>query len=398
MAPLHSDADMASQLERTLIGGYARAADLGEVLAIAGRVEPGDYDGWFREWSAAANAATAAADDAFGSGTSALAWQAHLRAAEYWRQSYFFLRQHLDDERVLTAYRGQRAAFRNALPSLPAAVTAVEIPFRPRPMSGYFFQPIGGVGPRPTVLLAGGFDSTAEEMHKYGAWTALALGWNVVTWDGPGQGGLLVEHQLPMRADYETVLTAVVDWTVAQENVDPAALFLIGRSLGGMLALRGATGEHRIAALVLDPGQHDFTSRFVSIFSPDDWQRVLRADPDLDAAVEAFLEGPRNQFFYGSRMSAMGASTFGQWLRTLATFTVEGRTHLVTCPTLITEGEGDFASQSDKVFDALACEKQLSKLPASLGTGGHCCGLGQQIWQEVAFGWLASLLGSARAG
>ena len=49
MAALHPDADMAAQLERTLIGAYVGAADLGEALAVASRVEAGDYDAWHRE-------------------------------------------------------------------------------------------------------------------------------------------------------------------------------------------------------------------------------------------------------------------------------------------------------------------------------------------------------------
>ena len=42
MAALHPDADMAAQLERTLIGAYVGAADLGEAFAVASRVEAGD--------------------------------------------------------------------------------------------------------------------------------------------------------------------------------------------------------------------------------------------------------------------------------------------------------------------------------------------------------------------
>jgi len=389
---LHTDADMAAQLERTLIGAYAGAADLGESLAVAARVEPGDYGAWHREWSAAGEAAADAAATARTAGLAPLARHGFLRAAEYWRQSYFFRRDDLDDDRVVTAYRRQRDAFRDALPLLPADVEPVDIPYDPVPINGYFFQPAADPRPRPTVLLAGGFDSTAEELHKYGVWAALDLGWNVLTWDGPGQGRLLVEHHVAMRPDYEHVLRALVDWTLARPGVDPGVLFLIGRSLGGMLALRGATGEHRIAALVLDPGQLDFVSRFVSMFSAEDWQKILDADPDLDRQLEAFLDGPRNRFFYGSRMAAMGAATFGEWLRILATFTVEDRARSVTCPTLITEGEGDFASQSERAFEALTCEKEIRRLPADLGTGGHCCGLGQLIWQHVAFGWLGTVL------
>ena len=46
MTTAYDDADMAAQLERTLIGAYCGSADLGEALATAGRVAPGDYGQW----------------------------------------------------------------------------------------------------------------------------------------------------------------------------------------------------------------------------------------------------------------------------------------------------------------------------------------------------------------
>ena len=69
---------------------------------------------------------------------------------------------------------------------------------------------------------------------------------------------------------------------------------MVGRSLGGYLAPRGASGEPRLRALVCDPGQFDFTSRFISMFSADDWQRVLDADPVMDAQLEGFLADDRS--------------------------------------------------------------------------------------------------------
>ena len=137
------------------------------------------------------------------------------------------------------------------------------------------------------------------------------MGWNAVVWDGPGQGGLLVEDRVPMRHDFEAVLTPVVDWALSQPFVREDAVFVIGRSLGGYLAPRGVAPEHRVKALVCDPGQFDFNSRFVPMFSPEDWLRVEKADPEMDAQLDGFLTGTRNAEFYGSRMVAMGAAGFG---------------------------------------------------------------------------------------
>jgi pimeloyl-ACP methyl ester carboxylesterase len=390
---LHDDADMAAQLERTLIGAYSGAADLGEAIATAGRVPPGDYGRWYEEWARTAGVAQAAAEDAAAAGHQAMAARGYLRAAEYWRQAYFFLRHDLADERVRTGYRRQREAFRRAAPLLPFDVEAVAIPFRPVPMPGYVFRP-GDGGRRPTVLFTGGFDGTAEELHKYGVRAALEAGWNAVCWDGPGQGGMLVEHGVTMLPDFETVLAPVVDWTLGQPFAD-SRLLLIGRSLGGYLAPRGASGEPRITALVCDPGQFDFTSRFRSMVSDDDWQKVLDADPAMDAGLEGFLAKPRDREYYGSRMAAMGAAGFGAWLRTMTGYTMAGRAGKITCPTLITEGEGDFASQSRTLYDALTCPKQYRAFTAAEGAGGHCEGMGQRPWEQAVFTWLGRVVAGA---
>ncbi len=174
------------------------------------------------------------------------------------------------------------------------------------PLNGYVFRPDDtNDTPRPTVLFPGGFDGTCEEMSKYEAHGSLIQGWNAVTWDGSGQGGQLIEHGVTMRPDFETVLTPVVDWALGQPFVSANALVLVGRSLGGYLGPRGVSREHRIRALVADPGQYDFVSRFVSMFSTEDWKGVLAADPVMDEQLEVFLADARGREFYGSRMAAM---------------------------------------------------------------------------------------------
>jgi dipeptidyl aminopeptidase/acylaminoacyl peptidase len=244
---------MANQLERTLIGSYADAADLGEALAVADRVAAGDYDHWYDEWARAGTAAQAAGNDAAVRGLRTLAARGYLRAAEYHRQSYFFLRHDLADRRVAAGYDAQRQAFRLALPLLSFPAEAVLIPLSPEPLPGYLFRPAADAGRRPTVVFTGGFDGTAEELHKYGMRAAVELGWNALGFDGPGQGGMLVEHGVTMRPDFENVLTPLIDWVLEQPFADHGRVMLVGRSLGGYLAPRGASGEHRVAALVCDP-------------------------------------------------------------------------------------------------------------------------------------------------
>jgi hypothetical protein len=63
---------------------------------------------------------------------------------------------------------------------------------------------------------------------------ALARGYNVLTFDGPGQGAALLQQGLVLRPDWEAVITPVVEYLLTRADVDPARIALIGLSLGGL--------------------------------------------------------------------------------------------------------------------------------------------------------------------
>ena len=83
----------------------------------------------------------------------------YLRAAEYYRQAFFWHRDDLDGKELTTAYAASVKAFRAALPHLDPPGTVLE-----GDTPGYFFAPPGG-GPFPTILHIGGYDGTAEEQY-----------------------------------------------------------------------------------------------------------------------------------------------------------------------------------------------------------------------------------------
>jgi dienelactone hydrolase len=399
MKILLDDAEMDAQLSRTLIAVSAEAADLGEALATASRTIAGDYDSWFSEWSATAAVAGALADEALERGHEVTARKAYMRASEYWRQSFFFVRHDIGDVRVQHAWRQHRKAFRAAMPLLDYHAVATEIPFDGVSMTGYLIRPADDDTARPTVLAPCGFDSTAEAGYGATGYMALARGYNFFAFEGPGQGGMLIEHRRAFRPDFEVPFGAAFEWLLAQAGVDPDAVAVIGRSFGGYLGPRAAAFEPRVAALVADPGQYDFASRVgvmakgLSAANPNDFLAKLKsADPDLDAELQALLAGSRNVEWYGSRMAAMGATRVGDFIRTQLTFSLEGIATDIGCPTLLTEGEGDFASQSQLLYDHLRCEKSLVRFTEAQGAGGHCEGLGATLFEGYVFDWLDEVL------
>jgi hypothetical protein len=88
-------------------------------------------------------------------------------------------------------------------------------------------------------------------------------------------------------------------------------------------------------------------------------------------------------------MAAMGATRVGDFIREQLTFTLEDVVADIRCPTLLTEGEGDFASQSGLLYDHLRCEKVMKRFAEADGAGGHCEGLGATLFEGYVFDWLA---------
>lgn len=101
---------------------------------------------------------------------------------------------------------------------------------------------------------------------------------------------------------------------MASLHADQDMAAQLERTLIGAYADAADLGEALAVAGRVAAGDYD-----------QDWQRVLAADPDMDAGLEGILAKPRDREFYGARMAAMGAGTFGEWLRTLTTYTLEGR-------------------------------------------------------------------------
>ena len=392
MKAYFDDAEFDGQFQRTLYHSYERAADLGEAFSTAARIKPGDYGSWYDEWSKTAETVRAAAAESQAGGRAVSAAEAFLRASEYHRQAYFFVRHDLDDPRLLAGYNAMRDCFRAAARLLPFPCEEVSIPFEQGALRGYLSLADDSGRDRPTVLYPAGYDSPAED-GSFFAFPALRRGFNVLSFEGPGQGGVLYEQRLFFRPDFEAVLTPVVDWALQRPEVAGDRLVLVGRSFGGFLAPRGASAEHRLAALVADPGQYDMGSRLRARTPADLFERALADDQSVDAELQPLLDDPHGQEYFGARMAAHGTPTVRQWYQALMLFSLEGRADQITCPTLVTDGEGDFAGeQSVQLYEALTCPKQRRHFTDAEGAGGHCEGMGQQVWNQYTFDWIEDTL------
>jgi len=379
------DPALDGQLGRTLTAAYEGAADLGEVFGVARGLDGASGDEWWRAWSSLARRVQGTAEGALAAGRRASARAAFLRASEYHRQSYFFIRANLADERLLDAHAAHAATFAEAAALFDTPAERVRIPYEGTALNGWWFAPDDSGAPRPTLLLPCGYDSAAEsDWGLMQVPAALARGYNALRFEGPGQGEALYRQRLPFRPDYEAVLTPVVDWTLARGDVRPDGVVLVGRSFAGYLAARGATAEPRLAALVCDPAQPDMGAKIPGGIAG----RV--AGPVVNA--QARLRAARREFF-GARAASHGLRTPAAYLRDLRRYTMIADAGRITCPTLAVEAEGDFAGGGGPALvAAVGGPATLIRLTAAEGAGGHCGGLGQQVWAQKVFDWLAGVV------
>jgi alpha-beta hydrolase superfamily lysophospholipase len=397
-----SDEFFDGQTLRAASAALFGGADIGECIAIARRVKKADLDSWHAEWSAAAEKAYALGEEAETAGQGETARVAFLKACTYFRTSGLVYLASPVDPRLPESIARQRDAFRRAIPHLSAIVEPVEIPFEGITLPGYHYRVADDGRQRATVILVDGYDGTVEELYFGNAQAALDRGYDVLAFDGPGQGSVLIEQGVPLRPDWENVLPAVVDWVVGQPTTDPTRIAVIGWSLGGFLAPRGASGERRLAACVADANFYDMfdmaLSRMPAMVRGEipDGNRVAVAT--VQTMLDATMRRPTEGWTFRRGLYVHGVDTAMDYIRDMRGYTLKGYAEQIACPTLICRGESDEVSQSASLtFDALTAPKEFIEFRDADGAGGHCELGARQVYLARAYGWLDGILQPQRA-
>ena len=148
------------------------------------------------------------------------------------------------------------------------------------------------------------------------------------------------------------------DALIKHPRVDPSRVVLVGRSFGGLIAPRGASGEHRLAAMVVDPGQLEIGSAIVNRLG-DLGQHL--DDPAADAQFESLLTVPALRALLAPRMVTHGLTSVREYCRDLLRYTNEDTAPAITCPSYVTDNETDAVSvgQGKVLFDRLTCPKEF---------------------------------------
>ena len=339
-------------------------------------------------------------------GHTASARSAFLRAASYYDASLFFVLGTTSRALEANVYADMQRCWDLATQLFDPPFERVKIPYGRTWMPGYLLRPDTRPVRRPTVILNNGSDAQNVDLYAFGGAAALERGYNALIFEGPGQGSMLFEREIPLRVDWEHVVTPVVDYLSSRPDVDRKRIAITGWSLCGESVIRAAAFEHRLAAVVADPGVLDawlaWPAQVRDLFQPGatkeevngEWQAVI---PHLDAVSRFMLmkraELYARQFLLAGRAGRVFADLWLLGMIQMA-LNVSKVARLVTSPVLVTGYEGDqfVPGQARSVYKLLRGRKAYQYFTSADGAEYHDAPMAPQTRNQVVFDWLDGIL------
>jgi alpha-beta hydrolase superfamily lysophospholipase len=380
--------------------------DAGEVELLASQVKAGDDGSFFDAFAGLAKRRIIEGDAAAARHRVATARDCYLRAALYLGLGYHPIYGTPVDDRLVDAFHLQMETFDKFVALGGPADRKVDVPYEGTMQPAYFLAAPGHERDvRPVIIVGGGWDSTVVENYLFIGAAGLQRGYHVLLHDGPGQGRLLIDEGLPLRHDWEHVVTPVVDAALGIDIVDPDRIVYEACSLGGYMAPRVAAFEHRLAAAVADPGQLDVGSKFADALTmlglgQDAVARLPEISPDDEAKIMGVVSGnPSMQWKIVNRgFWTNGASDLSSWVAEMFKWKLDAATVAqITCPMLVTAAESDEASSNAQdLYDALTCPKAFIQFSDSDGAGMHCELLNRSMANRQILDWIDDTLDPIR--
>lgn len=372
---LFADPAYHFQALRVLNEVASGGADVAEILETIGLIHGGDPDGWYAAWAATAQRNLARAEATRDPVSRGLAY---LRGHTYWRTAEFLLEP--DDLRRPTAWNAQVDAFERGLNALGVAHERTSVAYENAVLRTLFYPGPAGWQNKPLIVLVGGGDSTLEELYFEVVPAAHRRGYAVLTYEGPGQGAALREHELFFTPEWEKPNAAVFDAFLAT-RAKPPSIVLIGMSMGGYFAPRAAAFEPRIDGVVSLDVFYDL--------------------PEIARRFDALAHDPATAGNSGvtqilaTMRWGLGVKTLDEILERSAAYTLTDVASRISCDVLVLAGKEDEfvpVAQTAAYVAALTGARSVETAIYDRASGGaeHCQEGAVTLWHETFFDWLLS--------
>ncbi|KAI1336717.1 alpha/beta-hydrolase [Xylariaceae sp. FL0016] len=398
MLQLSSDPDFHFEILRDLSMAPYQGADIGEVLVAANQITAGDMDSWYTAFSSLAARVHNQAEGIDSTTYPVSARNAYFREATYYRSSDFFLHGNWSDPRIYTLWDQQTTAFNSAIALLPTPGERVTLQADGFQVPVIFYGS-GLDGPRPTLLICTGFDGSQEELYHQLGEPAIQRGWNVITFEGPGQPTVRRDQDLGFIPEWEKVVTPVVDYALTRGEVDGAKIGLMGVSFGGFLAPRAAAFEHRLAAVIAFDGIYDFGAGLLAQFG-DELTALFNTGnaTAVDGAIAGYLAEPNittsAKWGIEQGLWAFNTRSAFEWLTEAQNYTLDGIVDQITAPVFVGDAQADmfFPGQAKQLAEHLG-DRATYKMFESIDGAGEHCSLGAAVYSsQVIMDWFQDIV------
>lgn len=227
-----------------------------------------------------------------------------------------------------------------------------------------------------------GYDGTAELLVYEQATAAIAHGYNVLVFEGPGQGSVPRFTHLYFTHNWDRVIRAMVDYIKTRTD---SKIALWGISFGGNLAPLAFSNIPELSALVVNGGIVDFYSLFLC-----NLPQSLR---DLYFSNREVFEHYMNiatdyslglQFMYKYGVLGFNVSSFGSLIDAFEPFVVNS-TGIGSRPVIVYDPIFDWMATNqsrifwDKMVQPRSPHSKYIRLTDPASGGALHCGIGSTI-------------------
>ncbi|RKD31067.1 alpha/beta hydrolase [Lacrimispora algidixylanolytica] len=263
------------------------------------------------------------------------------------------------------------------------------IPYENGFLSAYRISP---ERPKGTIVIFGGFDSYVEELFMM-TMVFRDAGYDVICFDGPGQGSALEDYKIPMSHKWERPVKSILDYFELDD------VTLIGVSLGGYLSLRAAAYEKRVKRVIAYDVLMDFYDVLTNQLEPD-FREIFN---DLIAQEKAKeinevlkkLMGKSLMLEWGimQGMHITGSNSPYDFFQCIIAYNTESFSHFITQDVLLLAGQNDHYVPIKQFTNQISALTKVHSLTARMFTSEesadtHCQIGNLGLATEVILNWI----------